>query len=125
MPTPFPFQDSFEFEDRSRDSNGVEAALDNRRNSGRVEWQQVTVIQALDCDGNPVGEPITAVSNDLSAKGIGFVSPARPETERLRLTFLDEDFVAHARLIHCTDIGDDFPQFLLGTNLEDRNSLCS
>lgn len=123
MPSPLPFLNNNNAEDTENGS--LETSVDNRRISDRVPWQQVTSIQALDRNGDPVGDPITAVSNDLSAKGIGFVSPARPETVRLRLLFLDEDFVAHARLVHCTDIGDDYPQFLLGTNLEDRDSLCS
>ena len=64
MPAPLPFRINIDAEETEKDG-AVDTSVDNRRNSDRVPWQQVTSIQALDQNGDPVGDPITAISNDL------------------------------------------------------------
>ncbi|MFN3189248.1 MAG: hypothetical protein ACE361_01905 [Aureliella sp.] len=89
----------------------------NRRTYDRVPWRQAVSVQALDEDFAPVGEEFKAMSSDISRNGLGLISSVKPVSDYLRIEAREAGLAMLAKITHATDIGDDFPQFLLGTEL--------
>ena len=89
----------------------------NRRTYDRVPWRQAVSIQPLDDDFAPVGDEFKAMSSDISRVGLGLISTVKPDSSYLRIEARDAGLSMLAKVTHATDIGDDFPQFLLGTEL--------
>ncbi|MEM7474872.1 MAG: PilZ domain-containing protein [Planctomycetota bacterium] len=86
----------------------------NRRDSDRVPWRSSVELHPLDADFNPAGEKLKAFSSDISRKGIGLISPLPVEHEFVKIVVPDAELSLYGRVMHTTNIGDEWPQFLVG-----------
>ena len=87
----------------------------NRRNYDRVPWRTTIEVQPLTEDLSPCEDSFQALSSDISREGLGIVAPILPTSPYIRITVPETEVAMFATIIHTTDIGDDYPQYLIGT----------
>lgn len=95
---------------------------DNRRSHHRVPRSISLMVQPLDLDFQPNGEPFWALTRDISLKGLGFINPEPITHEFVRLGLLDYDATIIAQVRHSTSIGIDYPLFLVGVEFVGHNA---
>ena len=82
-----------------------------------ADWQPhrlSLMVQPLDLDFQPVGDPFRALSRDISASGVGFLNREAVPYEFVRVSLVDFSASMVARVRHCSSLGKDHPLYLVG-----------
>ncbi len=85
-----------------------------KRREERVATSLSLMIQPLDFDFRPDGEPFWALSRDISSRGLGFVNPEPIQHRYVRLELIEHGASTIARVCHSTSIGLEYPLYLVG-----------
>jgi c-di-GMP-binding flagellar brake protein YcgR len=88
--------------------------VNQRRESVRHPKSISVIVQPLNEDFLPDGEPFWVMSRDVSRNGMAFVNVLPTQHQYVRLRMLDYDASAVCRVCHCTAIGSDLPVYLTG-----------
>lgn len=91
----------------------------SRRDNSRQPHSLLLLIQPLDLDFQPVGDPFRALSRDISLTGAGFLNLESVKYEFVRVSLLDFNASLVARVRHCSSIGKDHPLYLVGLEFID------
>lgn len=91
-----------------------------RRQYCRHSIRVTLTIQPLTEDFLPDGEGFSAISNDVSLKGMAFVSHDAIEHDFVRVSFPQFEISVIAKVRHNTSIGIDYPLFLVGAEFLDE-----
>lgn len=86
----------------------------DRRHFDRAPCRLQIQVQSVTESLEDFDAPFTAVSSDISTSGLGIVSPILPTSPYIRVSVPGTDSFAFAKVIHSTNIGDDYPQYLIG-----------
>ncbi len=86
---------------------------DDRRSEGRFLMAVPALVQPLTEDFEPIGEPFSVVTRDISQKGVGLVYSMRVDHRllALRLTLADEEVNVAVRVRWCQELG---PYYYVG-----------
>ena len=91
-----------------------------RRDNARLSKRLSLKIQPVDDNFFVDGEPIWAISSDISRRGMGFIIDDPMAHEYLRITLENEKVSVIAALRHCTSIGTTHPLYLIGVEFLDE-----
>ncbi len=91
-----------------------------RRQFCRHSVRVTLSIQPLTSDFRPDGDGFSAMSSDISLKGMAFVNPEALVHEFVRISFSQFGISAIARVRHNSSVGIDHPLFLVGVEFLDE-----
>ena len=91
-----------------------------RRQFCRHALRVTLSIQPLTEDFLPDGEGFSAISSDISLKGMAFVNPDPIEHDFIRISFAQFGIHVIAKVRHNSSIGIDYPLFLVGAEFLDE-----
>jgi len=86
----------------------------SRRGTDRQPHSLSLMVQPLDLDFQPVGDPFRALSRDISDSGVGFLNLEAVPYEFVRVSLVDFNASMVARVRHCSSLGKDHPLYLVG-----------
>ena len=86
---------------------------EDRRSEERHPVLVPVLVQPVDEQSHPIGEPFAAATRDISKKGIGLVHSARIDHRlvNLRMSLGGEELNVVARLVWCEELG---PYYYIG-----------
>ncbi len=85
-----------------------------KRGNSRQPHSLSLLIQPLDLDFQPIGDPFRVLSRDVSPTGVGFLNLEAVQYEFVRISLVDFNACLVARVRHCSRIGKDHPLYLVG-----------
>ena len=86
----------------------------DRREETRICRSLSLVIQPLNENFHPVGDPFWALSRDINQQGLGFVNPDPVDHDFVRISICSYQATVVARVCHSTSLGLYYPLYLVG-----------
>ena len=95
---------------------------DNRRRHERYHRVALLTIQPLDDDLSVIGQQFWGMSQDISASGIGFISPTKIECNYLRVTVVEDNQSTIAVVRYCRPFDESSTRMFVGVEFLDDYS---